>query len=169
MAFFQSTQTKYPGPIQAPINADGANDIVPIVGDFTLPAGMASGDIVEMCVLPAGYVPVDVIVTTEALGTTMTTDCGILSGDAGKLLDNLGAARTQGAEFFTAQPLQTAGVYRTNLYAGATLAPTLGDLSTSPFANGDRGIGLKFTTVGTPTTGKKVRMTLLARPRIEGA
>lgn len=167
MAFYQAVQCKYPGPVIAPLTADGANDLVAQFGDFVIPAGFASGDIVEFLCLPAGYVPVDLIVANEALGATMTTDAGLLSGDFGKLLDNLGAARTQSNEFFTAVALAATAVTRMNRVQGAMIAPTLGDLSVTPFANGDRGVGLKFTTVTTPTVGAKVRMTMLFRPRVE--
>lgn len=170
MALYQATQCKYPGPIQALLNADGANDVVAIVGDFTLPAGLVSGDIVEMVGIPAGYVPVDVIAASEGLGTTMTADVGILSGNYGALLGLDGSsARTCGAEFMTGKAFQTAGIYRMDVYGGAQIAPTLGDMSTTPVpTTGDRGVGVKFTTVSAPTTGKKMRVTLLARPRIEG-
>lgn len=167
MAFFQATQIK--SPPAALITADGAKDVVPVIGDFVIPAGFASGDIVEMVGLPAGYVPVDLYVANEALGTTMTVDVGLLSGDYGKLLDNLGAARTSSNEFMTAVALAATGVSRANRFQGATIAPTLGDLSTTPFANGDRGVAVKFTTVATPTVGAKLRLCMTYRPRIEGA
>ena len=167
MALWQAVQCKFPGPVQALPNADASTNI-PIFGDFVIPAGFAAADIIEMTGLPAGYVPWDVTIASEGLGTTLTADVGLMSGDYGKLLDNLGAARTCGAEFMAAKALAPAGIYRMDVFAGAVIAPTLGDLSTTPFANGDRGIGIKATAIAALTAGKKIRLQLLCRPRVEG-
>jgi hypothetical protein len=134
-------------------SADKATDLIPIVGDYVLVAGNASGDIVEMCPLPAGYVPVDVIVDAEDGGTTVTTDVGIMSGNWGD-----SGVRTQGAEFMTGKALGTAGIYRADVVGFSRIAPT----------TNNRSIGMKFTTVSAPTAGAKVRMTVLARPQVEG-
>ena len=170
MAFFQAVQCKYPGPIPALMNSDGANDVVAIVGDFTTVTGMVSGDIVEMVGLPANYVPVDLVIASEALAATITLDVGVLSGNFGALLDIAGSARTCGTEALAAQSFATAGVFRPNKPQFGLLAPTAGDPTTTPVATtGDRGIGLKITgTLTTLTVGAKVRFTLLARPKVEG-
>jgi len=156
MAFYQSKQIVNNEPL---ISACGASDTIAIVGDFTTVTGMVTGEIVEMCGLPAGYVPVDVIVAFDAsAGAAFTTDCGVLSGDYGV---KTGTARTQGNEAFAAN---TAGQGA----AGLVRAVKPGIVQLAP-ADNDRGIGLKI--VGTLTTlvvGTNVRMTLLARAARNG-
>jgi hypothetical protein len=150
MALLKSTQVANGLPIP---NADGAMDIIPIVGDFVVPAGLAAADVVEMVPLPAGYVPVDVIVDTEDLGATITVDVGLLTGDYGA-----SGARTCGAQFMADKAFGTAGIYRMDVAGGGRIAPT----------TNDRGVGLSFDAATTPTAGSKVRLTLLARPAVEG-
>lgn len=150
MALFRATQcsrlTPYP-------SADGARDLVPIIGDFTVPAGFAAGDVVEMGALPPGYVPVDLIADNQALGVTVTADFGILSGN---YLDS--GARTCGAQFAAAQALQTAGIKRLSAAGGARLAPS----------TAERSWGFVASAVATPTVGAVIRATLLVRPQSEG-
>lgn len=150
MAFYQSKQIVNNEPL---VSGDGATEVISIVGDFTTVTGMVTGEIVEMVGLPAGYVPVDVIVAFDAsAGAAFTTDCGVLSGNYASL-----AARTQGNEAFAAN---TAGQGAAALVRA--VKPNLAQLAP---ADNDRGIGLKI--VGTLTTlvvGTNIRMTLLARP-----
>jgi hypothetical protein len=134
-------------------SANAATDVIPLVGDYTLTAAAATGDELEMVVLPAGYVVVDVIVDTEDCGTAVTADVGIMSGTPGTT-----GTRTCGAEFMSAKALGTAGIYRMDVSGGGRVAPT----------TADRGIGFALTTVTTPTAGAKIRMTVLARPQSEG-
>lgn len=150
MALFKATQVVNKLPV---MTACRASDPIAIVGDFVIPAAIASNDVVEMAPLPAGYVPVDVIVDNAALGATMTFNAGLLSG----AFDSIGA-RTCGAEFMSAQPGQTAGIKRLSAAGGGRVAP----------AAGDRGVGLVFTSVAGATAGAVVRLTLLARPQVEG-
>jgi hypothetical protein len=103
--------------------------------------------------LPAGYVPVDLIVDNAACGTTVTSDFGLLSG----AYDSTGA-RTCGAQFAAAQALQTAGIKRMAAAGGGRVAPT----------TADRGWGFVASTVSTPTVGAAIRATLLVRPQSEG-
>ena len=169
MALFQAVQCKYPGPIQALLNADGANDLVPIVGDFTTVAGMLSGDIVEMVGLPANYVPVDLIIYSESLAAVVTLDIGLMSGNFGALLDIAGAARTCANEAAAAANYAVAGRFVPVKKDFGLIAPYAGDPTTVPVTTGDRGIGFKI--VGTLTTlvvGAKIRVTLLCRPKVEG-
>ncbi|MBA3622866.1 MAG: hypothetical protein H0W48_00045 [Methylibium sp.] len=150
MALFKATQVAAKLPVPS---ANGATDVIPVVGDFLIPAGLASGDVVEMGAIPAGYVPVDLIVDNAAGGTTVTADFGILSG----AYDSTGA-RTCGAQFAAAQAMQTAGIKRMAAAGGARVAPT----------TADRGWGFVASTVATPTAGAAVRATLLCRPQSEG-
>lgn len=154
MAFYQSKQIVNNEPL---ISACGASDTIAIVGDFTTVTGMVTGEIVEMCGLPAGYVPVDVIVAFDAsAGAAFTTDCGVLSGNYASL-----ATRTQGNEAFAANSAGQGA-------AGLVRAVKPGIVQLAP-ADNDRGVGLKI--VGTLTTlvvGTNVRMTLLARAARNG-
>lgn len=154
MAFYQSKQIVANEPL---VSADGATEVIAIVGDFTTVAGMVTGEIVEMCGLPAGYVPVDVIVAFDAsAGAAFTTDCGVLSGNYASL-----ATRTQGNEAFAAN---TAGQGAAALVRA--VKPNLAQLA---IADNDRGVGLKI--VGTLTTlvvGTNIRMTLLCRAARNG-
>ena len=152
MALFKATQVVNKLPVPS---ANGAVDLIPVVGDFTIPTGFASGDVVEMGGLPDGYVPVDLIVDNEASGTTVTSDFGLLSGD----FDATGA-RTCGAQFIAAAALQTAGIKRLAVAGGARIAPTV--------TGKGRGWGFVASTVSVPTVGAKIRATLLVRPQSEG-
>lgn len=149
MATHQSTQIAS----RQPIPSAQAFEPIAIVGDYAIPAGITSSDVVEMVGLPAGYVPVDVIVDTASLGSTMTAKIGLLSGDYGST-----ATRTCGAEFMTGKAFGTAGIYRADVAGFGRIAPT----------DADRGVGLQFTTATTPTAGAVVRVTLIARPKAEG-
>lgn len=156
MALFQSVQIEAGMPA---INANGFEPIT-LVGDFVVPAGLAAADVVELVVLPANYVPVDAILATDDMdsnGTpTITLDLGVLSGTAGDDDD----ARTCGNEAFAASTVgQAGGVARPTKAAFAQLAP-----STS-----DRGIGIKLAAgAATLVTGADVRLTVLARPALNG-
>lgn len=154
MAFFQAKQIVGNEPL---VSADGATDVIEVVGDFVTVAGMASGDIVEFVGLPAGYVPVDVTAVFGAsAGAAFTTDCGILSGDYGST-----ATRTQGNEAFAAS---TAGQGAAGIARAAKA-----DIFLATPTDNDRGIGLKI--VGTLTTlvvGTTIRVKLLARPARNG-
>lgn len=159
MALFKSIQIVKKLPIPS---SDSATEVIAIVGDYTLAGTEASADVIEMCPLPAGYCIVDVIVDTEDLGTTVTADVGLVSGD----YDATGV-RTCGATIMTGKALGTTGIYRADVAGFSRTAPLSESAGTAGKA-GDRGIGFALTTVSTPTAGNKVRMTVLARPQIEG-
>ena len=133
-----------------------------IFGDYTLAGTEASSDVIEMVPLPAGFCIVDVIVDTADLGTTVTADVGLLSGD----YDATGA-RTCGATIMTGKALGTTGIYRADVAGFSRTAP-LSESAGTTGAPGHRGVGFALTTVSAPTAGAKVRMTLLARPSSNG-
>lgn len=151
MATLQATQVVQ----RLPIPSACGYEEIHIFGDFTIPTGIAANDIVEMVGLPAGYVPTSVVVDCESLGGTMTAAVGLMSGTYG----SNSASRTSGAEFMTGKAFGTAGVYSADVAGSHRIAPT----------TADRSIGIKFTTVTTPTVGAKVRLGLRARPALEGA
>jgi hypothetical protein len=149
MALLKSVQVTNNVPVPS---ANSATELIHVVGDYTIKTGDAAGDIIEMVALPAGYVPVDVITDNQALAATSVGDVGIMSGnyrDSG--------ARTIGAEFNSGANFATAGIKRMDVAGGGRIAPT----------TNDRSIGLKLTSLTTPTVGNKVRMTLIARPQSE--
>jgi hypothetical protein len=166
MAFWQATQCL--SPAQPPMTADTSNDGVVAFGDFTIPAGFASGDVVEMVGQPAGYMLVDTIIDNQSLGTTVTSNVGVLTGNYGALLDVAGAARVCDASINSAKALQTAGVVRRDVNTAGLAVPPVADPTTTPRTTGDKGLGFVATTVATPTVGARIRMTAIFRPAIGG-
>lgn len=140
-------------------NAGGATDVIPLFGDYVTLAGLANGDIIEMCPLPHGYVLDDFILDMEQVDSngvpTMTVDVGVMSGAWGD-----GGARTCGAEFLSASTAgRTAGITRMTAVNGSKVAP-----STTT-----RSIGLKVSAaIATLVVGAKIRLTALLRPQVEG-
>ena len=134
--------------------ADRAIETIPVFADYTFDGTEATNDVIEMCPLPKGYVPVDGIADAKDAGTTVTANCGILSGEYG-VND---PARTCGAQFMSAKALGTAGVYRFDVGGFSRVAPT----------TADRGIGFAVSSVTAPTAGAKLRLTVFCRPGIEG-
>jgi len=153
MALYQSTQVKNTLPIPS---ANCATDVIPIVGEWTVPAsGLVTGDIVEMAPLPADYVVTDVVVDADILGAAFTAAVGIMSGDY-----KTGGARTCGSEFLAAATYQAAAIKRMDKAGATRIAPT----------RNDRSIGFVISGVlTTPSAGNKVRLTAYARPMSEGA
>jgi len=147
MAQVQSIQivAGYPAP-----SPDDAYTTVGITAEYVTPTGgLASGDIIEMGPIPPGFVPSDLIVHTGALGTSVTLDAGILTGEYGT---SPATPRTMGSEFFTAaQAAATASLLRATKSLTAVLP---GDITAVT-----AGWGLK---VGGATTsaGIKIRATL---------
>lgn len=148
MANFKSKQVA--GQRPAP-SALSAVDLVHVVGEYVTKTGDAIGDIVEMGAIPAGFVPVDVIVDNGALGASATLDVGILSGN---YLDS--GVRTMGNEFLAAGAAATAGVLRRN--------KPVSDIAVQQT---DKSFGIKFQGAN-PAVGQKVRVVLLCAPNPGG-
>ena len=146
-----ATQVKNKQPVP---NADGAMDLIPIFGDVVqVAAGMATGDIFEVCPLPAGYVPVFVVFDHENLGTAYTAAVGLMSGNYGA-----SGARTCDASLIAAATCQAAGVKTMNVGGAGRIAA----------ATNDRSIGVVISgTLTSPVDAAKFRVTVLARPQIE--
>jgi hypothetical protein len=134
-------------------SANSATDIVPIVGDYTIKTGDAAGDVIEMCALPAGYVPVDHLIDNESLAATSVGNVGIMTGAYADP-----AVRTVAATFNSAANFATAGIKRPDVAGSGRVAP----------ATTDRGVGIVLTSLTTPVVGAKIRMTLFVRPQSEG-
>lgn len=150
MALLKAVQITNKQPIPS---ADGARDVVPVIGDYTIKAGDAAGDVIEMCALPGGYVPVDAVVDNQSLAATSVGNVGIMSGNYGD-----SGARTVGAEFNSAANFATAGIKRPDVAGFSRIAPT----------TNDRSVGIVLTSLTTPVVGARVRMTLFVRPQVEG-
>lgn len=144
----------------ASISAPGYQ-LAPVVCDFVVAAGLAATDIIDMGILPAGYVPVAVKLATEDMDSngvpTITLDVGIMSG----LPYSLDTARTMGNEALAASTIgQTGGVVVENKAAILMLAPV----------DVDRSIGIKIVTgAATLTVGAKIRLYVEIRPAYNGA
>lgn len=152
MALLKSTQVTRRDPI---MTGDRASSLVVSFADYVLTGSEVQNDVIEMLGLPAGHVPVDMILDAQDCGTTFTVDCGVLSG---AYLDT--GARTCGAEFMNDKALGTAGIYRLDVVGGNKVAP-----STT-----NRSIGFKVdAAVAALTAGATLRLTLLCRPAVEGA
>ncbi|XVJ69942.1 MAG: hypothetical protein HEQ39_09985 [Rhizobacter sp.] len=131
---------------QAP-SADATNRAITVVGEYLTKTGDVIGDIVEMGAIPAGTVPVDVVVDNGPLGASATLDVGILSGD---YLDS--GTRTMGSEFIAAGAAATAGVLRRNkVVSGIAVQLT------------DKSWGIKFLGAN-PAVGQLIRATLICTP-----
>lgn len=151
MALLKAVQVVNKMPVPS---ANGATDVVPIVGDYTIKTGDAAGDVIEMCPLPAGYVVVDHVLDNDSLAATSVGNVGVMSGNY-----NDTGARTVGAQFNSASNLATAGIKRPDVSGFTRIAPT----------TNDRSVGIVLTSLTTPVIGAKVRLTLFVRPQVEGA
>lgn len=157
MALFQSKQVIAQKAIPAALSGV---DLVPITAEFTVPAGLALNDIIEMGGIPAGHIPVDLIVHApdmDSNGTPLITlDAGILTGRFG---DPVLGSRACGNEFFAASQVgRVGGVARADKSL-AGIAPS----------NTERGWGLKVAAAAaTLAVGGKIRATLFVEPAPQG-
>ena len=71
---------------QPSISASGF-EAVPVVGDYVTVAGIVLNDVIEMGILPAGYVPIDAKFLCDDVDSNgsplLTLDCGIMTGTPG--------------------------------------------------------------------------------------
>lgn len=131
---------------------DRAGNVVTVALEFTVPAGLAANDVIEMGPLPAYSTVVDATLDVDDLDTngtpTISLDVGIVSGNAG---ENNGA-RTCGNEFFAADTTARAGgIARMSKSTGFRIAKT----------DADRGVGIKLAAgAATLAVGSKIRLLL---------
>jgi hypothetical protein len=113
-----------------------------VIGDLVV------ADIINLCPLPAGHVPVDALVWWDDLGDTGAATCGLTDdGDeGGEDEDSMIAAASL--------DFSSAGLARMTLPTGAQHEPV----------NYDRKFGLKVTEVSTAGAGK-IGMTLFYRAK----
>lgn len=127
-----------------------ASALVHVIGEYLTKTGDVIGDIVEMGPIPAGFVPVDVVIDNGVLGASATLDVGIMSGN----YQDAVTGRTMGNEFIAAGAAATAGVLRRNkVVTGVAIQVT------------DKSWGIKFLGAN-PAAGQLIRgvMTCAANP-----
>lgn len=151
MSYFQSTQMamRYPHPV--PLNAV---ELIPVTAEFTIPAGLAANDIIEMGCVPEGCIVEDFKAAFEKAdtGTTIAFDAGLFSGSYG----TADGTRTVGTDFLSnATSAQAGGIASLTNQAARFIQPSA-DV---------RGWGLKLRTAATTlVVGARIRATLYVRP-----
>lgn len=143
MALYMSEWAK--GRAHLPVSAE-ARGAVAERFEFTVNEDLAIGDIIELAGLPAYHMPVDAVLVTDALGTSVTADIGIMSGDFGD--DDV--SRTSGAELYDGADVSAATVSRMSEATGFRVST----------ANSDRGIGLKIGGDDVTASGQKITLIL---------
>ncbi|WP_238368281.1 hypothetical protein [Mesobacterium pallidum] len=88
---------------KAPINTGGCGVVIAVPFDFTLTEDyVASTDIIEFGVVPAGCKVIDVDGAGNGWGTGLTAAVGYMSGKVGADTNDDGSPRTCGNQFFPA-------------------------------------------------------------------
>jgi hypothetical protein len=127
--------------------------LIQVVGEYLTKTGDVINDVVEMGAIPAGCIPVDVVIDNGALGASATLDVGILSGNYG---DNVIGRTMLNAEFIAAGAAATAGVLRRNRVVTAI-----------PVQLTDRSWGVRFLGAN-PAAGQLIRGVLTCAPNPTG-
>lgn len=150
MALYQSTQVLARVPVP---NQSGFDDLMPIQGEFVVPAGgIAVNSVVEMGGIAPNMRVVDAIIHNTAAGASATFDFGYLSGSYGA---TTGTARTCGADFIAAGDMNATTVKR--LTKSVTAEPTAAVGNDT-----DSTVGWGFKVTGaTWAADTKIRATLL--------
>lgn len=139
------------GVIPTPVAA--GCEVVVCRASYTLTADLAANDIIELMTLPAGHVPVDIILDTDDLGTTGAVSVGLLN--SGKT--DLDTTASGGAAWLTSGDVNTAA---TGLRADAGGLRAMSRVVADQAAN--RPVGIKIATDTTATSGT-IGVTLLYR------
>jgi len=108
--------------LHAPVTASQAGVVVASVGSASVTMDLAINDIVQLCQLPKGHIPVDLQLETSDLdsATSITISVGVLNSDE----DDLVAS----TNFITADDVaQAGGVIRANVVAGLGLTTSTDD------------------------------------------
>ena len=77
MANSRSKQVAGMRPAQSALDSSA---LVHVIGEYLTKTGDVVNDIVEMGAIPAGFVPVDLVIDNGALGAGATLEAGILKG-----------------------------------------------------------------------------------------
>lgn len=132
------------GQKQAPVSRE-ARGVVAERFTFTVEDDLASGDIIELAILPAYHFVVDAILITGDLGADVTAGVGIMSGEVGSNDDT----RTCGDEIFAGADVAAAAVTRASDVTAFSIDP----------ANADRSVGVELGGAVT-ATGQEVTLIL---------
>jgi hypothetical protein len=156
MALLFSTVARGSSREAAPLN--GAS-LVAVRLQMTLStANNVTGNIIDYLILPADCHLVDAILDTDDLDSNgspaILLDVGVMTGSPGEDLDAAGAARTIGAEIFSASTVaQAGGVVRPTLKTAFRIAPVAYD----------RSIGVKINTQSATAASGDIGLTLVFR------
>ena len=140
------------------LNIDAAGDVDVVLASFTVPTGLANGDVIELGAIPAYAQVIDFKIVTQALdsnGTpTVVFNAGFLSGTYGAQ-DN---TRTCGADFINASTVgQHGGIQIENVTTGLLAIPSVSD----------RGFGITLTTgAATLAVGANLRAMVKIAPTV---
>lgn len=104
---------------QAPVSRE-ARGVVTERYEITVDEDLSANDILELAILPAYHKVVDAILITDAMGTGITVDVGIMSGDVGDPDDS----RTSGNELFDDTDVAAAGVTRATKASAFDVSPS---------------------------------------------
>lgn len=138
MALKQSAHAR--GVITTPVAA--GCEVVVCRASFTLTADLAVGDIIEMMPLPAGHVPLDIVVDNDALGAG-TVSVGLLN--AGKT--DLDTTASGGAAWITGGAVTSANGLRADAAGLRAMTRCAADQASN------RPIGVKIVTDTSATSG----------------
>lgn len=147
MALKQSAHAR--GVITTPVAA--GCEVVVCRASFTLTADLSAGDIIEMMQLPAGHVPVDIIVDNDALGAG-TVSVGILNSAK----NDLDTTASGGAAWLTGGAVTSANGLRADAAGLRAMSRCAADQAE------DQPIGIKIATDTSATSGT-IGLTLLYR------
>lgn len=139
------------GVIPTPVAA--GCEVVVCRAEFKLSADLAANDLIQMMDLPAGHVPVDLILDTDDLGTTGAVSVGL--ANSGKT--DIDTTLSGGAAWLTGGDVATAA---TGLRADAGGLRAMSRCAADQAAN--RAVVIKIATDTTATTGT-IGLTLLYR------
>ncbi len=152
MALFQTPEARgvitTPGPLTSGI-------VVEMDAEFTIPAGLVAGDVVEMLRLPAYCTIVDAILVSDDLDTnatpTIALDVGFVSGVVGQR----NHARTCDNVFFSGDTVGRAGGVSRMTRAGGFRVAKVEE---------ERAIGIRIATAAaTLAVGAKVRLIVMIK------
>lgn len=146
MATYETTQVASSRP---PATSTSAGQAVFTYGQFTVATALALNDVIRLCQLPPGHVPVDFILDTDDLDTNGTPTIVVKAG-----IEGLGSAN----QFLNASTVgQAGGVARADQIGFSRIAPT----------ETKRNVIITVTTgPATGATSVTLRGTLVSRPAL---
>ncbi len=134
------------------LNTCSAGEVLALAGVYSLAAALVVSDTIDMCVLPAGMVPEDLILSVDDLDSHGTPAIVL---DVG-IYDSVGSTTDADAFIASSTVAQAGGVARLSAVAGRKIAPV----------DYDRLVRITVSTApATGATTGQIRCTLLARAK----